>query len=150
MARFKFASLIALVAGPFLLVTNYQETSEKQRIEREGIETSAIPLTKTDSRGRKGSHTYKLEIQYPVQGSGAQRAQVSVSHELYDRIDSMPELKVKYLKEDATKVIIVGERLDKPEMYAAGGIATALGVFGTWWYFIRKKRDANAGAPVRA
>jgi hypothetical protein len=150
MARFKFISLIALVAGPFLLVTNYQETTEKQRIDREGVATWAIPLSKSDSRGRKGSHTYKVDMQVQIPGAKAQNVQVNVSRELYDRVDSVPELKVKFLKEDPTKVIVVGERLEKPEMYGAGAVVTAVGVFGTWWNFLRKKRDANVGAPVTA
>jgi hypothetical protein len=150
MARFKFISLIALVLGPYLLVTNYQETTEKKRIDREGIETGAIPMSKSESRGRKGSRTYKIEIQYPVQGAKVQKAQVSVSRELYDRIDNVPELKVKYLKEDTSKLIVVGERIEKPEMYGAGAVVTALGVFGVWWNFLRKKRDANIGAPAAA
>ena len=150
MARFKLLSLIGLIAGPFLLVTNYQETTEKKRIESEGVQTGAIPLSKMDSRGRRGSHTYKIEIQYVVQDSKALKAQVTVSHELYDRIDSVPELKVKYLKEDPSKVIIVGEPLERPEMYAVGGAFTAIGIFGTWWNFVRKKRDSNVGSPVTA
>ncbi len=150
MARFKLLSLIGLVAGPFLLVSNYQETTEKKRIESEGIQSWAIPLSKTDSRGRKGSHTYKIEMQVQVQGAKAQTVQQTVSHELYNRIDSMPELKVKYLKEDPSKVIIIGEPLERPEMYAVGGAFTAVGIFGTWWNFLRKKRDASAGAPVTA
>ena len=38
----------------------------------------------------------------------------------------------------AVRLVIVGEPMEKPEMYVIGGIIFALGAAGTWWYFLRK------------
>jgi len=147
MARLKLASLAALVIGPVLLVTNYKETTEKKQISQEGIATIAVPTAKSSSRGRRGGRRYKLEIQYPVQGE--QRTErVSVSKELYDRAESEPVINIKYLGTDPSKVIVVGEPIEKPEMYVIGSVLFALGAAGTWWNFLRKgKVQEVAAAP---
>lgn len=139
MSRFKLISIIALFAGPFILFMNHQETAEKKKIDQEGVETAAIPLTKIERKGRRGGKTYKLEVQYPVAKAGTQRATVEVSRELYERIDVEPLLTVKYLKESPEKVVVVGEPLDQPEMNVVGFGALALGMVGSWWNFVRRK-----------
>lgn len=138
MFRLKLAVIIALIAGPFVLFMNYMETTEKKKIDREGVETIAIPTTKMASRGRKGGRTYKLEIKYPVEGSGTQTAKVNVSHELYDNIESQPIIKIKYLKTDPKKLIIVGEPLESTLMMVVGIVVLLFGIGGTWMLFIKK------------
>jgi hypothetical protein len=139
MSRLKIGSVIALLVGPFILVMNYLETSKNQKIDREGIAVAAEPTQKIEKRGRRGRRSYKVEIEFPLQGGGKHTAQVDVSHQLYDRVDTIPALQIKYLKEDPSDLIIVGEPLSKPEMNYIGIGALALGAIGTWWYFIRKQ-----------
>ncbi len=150
MSRLKLGSIIALLAGPFILVMNYLETSEKKQIDREGIETVAIPTNKIERRGRKGGRTYKLEVQYPVLGAGTQTAKVEVSRELYEKVDSAPILKVKYLKGTPSKLIVVGESLDSPEMNYVGIGVLLLGIVGTWWFFVRKQPQTQPSEPASA
>jgi hypothetical protein len=140
MSRLKIGSVLALVIGPFILVMNYLETSKNQKIDREGIAVAAEPTAKIEKRGRKGRKSYKVEIEFPLQGGGGKyTTQVNVSHQLYDRIDTIPALQIKYLKEKPSELIVVGEPLTKPEMNYIGIGIFALGAIGTWWYFIRKQ-----------
>ena len=139
MSRFKLISIIALLAGPFILVMNHQETTEKKKIDQEGVETIAIPISKIERKGRRGGKTFKLEVEYPVAASGTQTAIVDVSRELYERIEAEPILRVKYLKESPEKLVVIGEPLEHPEMNIVGVGALALGVVGSWWNFGRRK-----------
>ena len=138
MAKLKLGSLAALLIGPVILFTNYKETTEKKQIAQEGISTIAVPTAKISRRGRRGGRSYKLEIQYAVQGGTRHTERVSVSKELYDKAETQPIINIKYLSKDPSKLIIIGEPLEKPEMYVIGGIIFALGAAGTWWYFLRK------------
>lgn len=149
MARLKLGSLAALVIGPFFLFMNYKETSEKRQIAQEGISTIAVPTAKISRRGRRGGRSYKLEIEYAVQGGGRRTERVSVSKEMYDKAETQPIINIKYLAKDPSKLIVVGESLEEPGMYVVGGIIFALGIAGTWWYFIRKRPvDQTAAPPV--
>lgn len=138
MNRLKIGSILALLIGPFIIVMNLLEINEKKVIDREGIEATAIPVSKLERRGRKGGRTYKLEVEFPTKNDGVQTAQVEVSKELYENIESRPVLKVKYLEKKPTQVIVLGEPLGKPELTYVGIGVLALGLFGTWWHFIRK------------
>ena len=138
MAKLKLGSLAALLIGPVLLFTNYKETTEKKQIMQEGISTIAVPTAKISRRGRRGGRSYKLDIEYAVQGGTRRTERVSVSKELYDKAETQPIVNIKYLSKDPSKLIIIGEPMERPEMYVIGGIIFALGAAGTWWYFLRK------------
>ena len=147
MAKLKLGSLAALLIGPVLLFTNYKETTEKKQIMQEGISTIAVPTAKISRRGRRGGRSYKLDIEYAVQGGTRRTERVSVSKELYDKAETQPVINIKYLPKDPSKLIIIGEPMEKPEMYVIGGIIFALGAAGTWWYFLRK-RPQQVAPPV--
>lgn len=138
MSRLKLASILALFIGPFILFMNYSETSKKQKTDREGIKAVAEPMAKIEKRRKRGK-TYKLEIEFPLENGTKQTTQVEVSRELYDRIETMPALEIKYLKDNPSEPIVTGEPLTKPEMNYVGIGALLFGGFGTWWYFIRKQ-----------
>jgi hypothetical protein len=146
MAKLKLGSLAALLIGPVILFTNYKETTEKKQIMQEGISTIAVPTAKISRRGRRGGRSYKLEIEYAVQGT-RHTEQVSVSKELYDKAELEPLINIKYLAKDPSKLVIIGEPMERPEMYVIGGIIFALGAAGTWWYFLRK-RPQQVAPPV--
>ena len=147
MAKLKLGSLAALLIGPVMLFMNYKETTEKKQIMQEGISTIAVPTAKISRRGRRGARSYKLEIEYAVQGGTRHTEQVSVSKELYDKAELEPIINIKYLAKDPSKLIIIGEPMERPEMYVIGGIIFALGAAGTWWYFLRK-RPQQVAPPV--
>ena len=139
MSRLSIAALVALVLGPALAFITIKDTNEKKKIESEGIETTAVPVSKSEKRGRKGGTTYKLKLHYAVQGGAAQTADVSVPEELYHRVDADPVVPIKYLKESPDKVIVVGQRIEQPENLYISGVLVLFGVIGTWWSFFRKK-----------
>src|SRR4051812_38469028 len=143
MSRLKLAAIVALIAGPGMIVINYLETTQKQKIAREGIETAAFPMSKSISRGRRSARTYKLTIRYLLEGGQTENATVRVSHELFDKAESEPIMVAKYLKEDPKRVIIVGEPLSYTELYYAGAAVFLFGLGGTWWCFIRKKPEVE-------
>lgn len=149
MSKIKLASILALLAGPFFIVMTYIETSQMQRIDREGVQTIAMPTAKIERKGRKGGRTYKIEVAYFVEGSGKRTEQVGVSHELYDRIESVPAITIKYLKADPSQIVVVGEPLGSPEMYWVGLGLFAFGALGGWWFFLRK-RPVSAPLPEHA
>src|SRR5688500_10061451 len=127
MPKLKLGSIIALLVGPFLIIMNYRETTEKQAIARDGISTVAIPTAKISRRGRRGGRTYKLEVQYPVQTGGTRTERVSVSRELYDKAESQPLLPIKYSASNPSKLIIVGQKIESPAMYVVGTVLLVLG-----------------------
>ena len=139
MAKLKLGSLAALLIGPFILFMNYKETTEKKQIIQDGISTIAVPTAKIARRGRRGGRSYKLEIEYAVPGGARRTERVNVSKDLYDRAETQPFLNIKYLANDPSRLVIIGEPTEKPEMYVIGGIIFALGAAGTWWYFLRKR-----------
>lgn len=139
MSRFKLGAIVALLVGPFILVMNFMETKEKKQIEKEGVETLALPTEKTEKRGRKGRRSYELGVEYPVVGGSTQTSKVEVSKELYDTVGEESFLKIKYLKEAPSKVIVVGEKIDRPEMNYIGAGVFVVGLVGCWWFFVRKK-----------
>lgn len=146
MSRLKLAAIGALLAGPFMLVMNFMETKEKEQIDKEGVETMAVVTEKTEERGRKGRRSYEFAVEY-LDGASTRTANVDVSKERYDSIDAVPLLKIKYLQAKPQKVLVVGEKIGRPEFNYIGGALFAAGLAGCWWVFLRKKPEVLA-APV--
>lgn len=138
MAKIKIAAVLAVLIGPVLIVMAYREKKEYDQIAKDGIETVGIPLVKTASAGRKSSRTYKVELEYKDETGGTKNANLKVSKELYDRVDTMPVLRLKYLKADPNKMIVVGFPRS-----SVGGMGMGMGVFGfgvigSCFFFIRR------------
>lgn len=134
----KLGAIGALLVGAVILVMGLMDTAEKKKIDREGIETTAIATAKSDHRGRKGSHTYKLDIVFPGKEGGKHTAKVEVPREIYDKIDdNHPLLKIKYLESLPGKAIVVGQPLEAAGMLLVGGVVLLVGAFGTWKNFFR-------------
>jgi hypothetical protein len=142
MSRFKLGAIASLLIGPFILVMNFMETKEKKQIDKDGVETLALPTEKTEKRGRKGRRSYELGVEYPVEGGSTQTAKVDVSKELYDTVGEDSFIKIKYLKEMPSKLIVVGEKIEHPELNYIGAGIFVLGLVGCWWVFLRKKPEA--------
>ncbi len=137
--RAKLGAILALLIGPFILFMNFKETSEKTKIDKEGVETTAMVLDHVEKRGRKGRVDRELTIGYIADdGKRPLQKNLDVSKELFEKAD--PTVKVKYLKDDPNQVIIVGEPLGEPMLYAIGGGLLLFGLGGTWYQFIRKPR----------
>lgn len=141
MFRLKLAAIICLLIGPFMIVMNFLETKEKKQIEKEGVETVAVVTEKTEKRGRKGRRSYEFDVQYKV-GTSTQSAKVDVSKERYESIDAAPILQIKYLKDNPSKLIVVGDQLEHPELTYIGAGLFLFGLVGCWWHFVRKKPEA--------
>jgi hypothetical protein len=137
MSKLKIAALLSIIIGPVLMVMAYLEKKEYDQILKNGIETVGIPMVKTASAGRKSSRTYKLELEYMGETGTTNTATLKVSKDLYDRVDVMPILRLKYLKADPSKMIVVGfPKSTSGGMY--GGLAVLLfGIGGTWFFFMR-------------
>ena len=147
MSRLKLAAIGALLAGPFMLVMNFMETKEKEQIDREGVETMAVVTEKTEKRGRKGRRSYEFAVEY-LDGASTRTANVDVSKERYDSIDAVPLLKIKYLQANPQNVLVVGEKIGRPEFNYIGGALFAAGWAGCWWVFLRKKPEVLAAPAV--
>ena len=147
MSKLRFGSVIALLAGLYIIVTNFLETTERKQIDREGIHTVGISTLKIEHRGRRGARYYELEVLYPVEAAVIHSTRVVVSRELYVKTRPRSALIIKYLEDDPSKLIIVGESLASPEKYAVGVAVLVLGAAGTWWFFIRNRAVAPPRRP---
>lgn len=139
--RFKLALVILMILGPVMIVGNYRETAQRKQIAKEGLEAVATPTAKIESRRKRGGTTYKLDIQFQAGGVITQQ-RVKVSRETYDNAESSPGLKIKYLKEDPSKIILVGEPLENPSMYTIGGGMFLVGALGTGYMLLRRSSNA--------
>lgn len=141
--RFKIGAIIALLVGPFILFMNHKETSEKTKIDKEGTETTALVVDKIETRGRKGRRNLDLKITFVAgEAKTPVTKTLDASKELWEKTSEASPLKVKYLKEDPNQVIIVGEPMGEPFLYAVGGAVLLYGLGGSWYNFIRKPKAA--------
>jgi hypothetical protein len=150
MTRLKIFSLIALLAGPVIFGFAHNKETEKKLIDREGVAVEAIPLAKIEKRGRRGSKSYKLEVEYPVEALGKFKAEIGVSKALYERAETEPVIKIKYLASAPEKVIVVGEPTDETEGKLVAAAVFLFGIGGTWWNFFRKKPAGPPEMPAAA
>ena len=68
------------VVGAFLVVTGWFEFRNSKKLAAEGKAVTAEVVSKDIERGRRGSKTYYLEVQFPTEsGAAAQRVKVSSS-----------------------------------------------------------------------
>lgn len=150
MTRLKIFSLIALVLGPLIFADAHAKEKEKKLIDREGVATEAIPLAKMENRGRRGSRSYKLEIEYSVEALGKLTSKVDVSKALYERAETVPVIKIKYLASAPEKLIVVGEPIEETSGKLAAAAVFLFGIGGTWWSFFRKKPAGPPEMPAEA
>ena len=138
MSKIKIAAVLAIVIGPVLMVMAYLEKKQYDQIVKDGIETVGVPTMKTASAGRKSSRTYKLELEYKDEAGATKNTTLKISKELYDRVDAMPLLRLKYLKADPSKMVVVGfPKSSAGGMWAGGGVFL-FGIGGTWFFFMRR------------
>jgi len=137
MSKIKIAAVLAIIVGPVLMIMAYLEKKEYDHIAKDGIATVGVPLVKTASAGRRSSRTYKVELEYRDEAGATNTAKVTVSKELYDRVDAMPILPIKYLKADPSKMIIVGFPKSSAGGIVGGLVVFLLGIGGTWFFFLR-------------
>ena len=147
MSRLKLAAIACLLIGPFMIVMNFLETKEKKQIEKDGVETVAAVMGGTEKRGRKGRRSYEFDVQYQV-GTSTQSAQVPVSKERFEAMNATPVLQIKYLKDNPSKLIVVGDQIEHPELTYIGAGLFVFGLVGCWWLFLRKKPEEALPAPA--
>lgn len=140
MWKLKIGAILALLIGPFIIVMNFLEISEKTKIDKEGVATEAFVEQATEKKGRKGRVNREVELAYIVEGAKEPvHKKMDVSKEIFDRLtEENRTLPVKYLKADPTKLIIVGEPKGQPALYAVGAAIFLFGIGGIWWFFIRR------------
>lgn len=137
MSKIKIAAVLSIIIGPVLMVMAYLEKKEYDNIAKNGIETVGIPMVKTASAGRRSSRTYKVDLEYKDEAGATKSTTIKVSKELYDRVDAMPILRLKYLKADPSQMIVVGfPKSSAGGMWAGVGVLV-FGLGGTWFFFLR-------------
>ncbi len=139
---FKLLSILALLVGPVLLAVDFISFRKNQEVDRVGVETTAVATSKTQF-GKKDGYAHTLEITYSLKNGKMVSKEVMISKALHQKIDAQPTIKVKYHPEFPGRVIIVGEPLVEAGDVAKGIVVTLGGLFGVWWFFIRKKPAAE-------
>lgn len=135
MWRAKLIAIILTIAGPGLLIGGLKEASKQKQIQKEGVETVAMITGGEDRRGRKGGHTYSLELDVP---NATKPHKVNVSKDLYDNSAIGMPLPIRQIPSSPDTFAIVGESDDSLFMEIGGVAMFLIGVGMIWFTMIRK------------
>jgi hypothetical protein len=133
--RFKIVSIALVIIGPMLVITGIIEGMKVSKIEKEGVETTAIILSGQEKRGRKGGKTYKLELSVP---KATKDHTVSIPKEIYEKSAVGAPIAIKQLPNEPDKFIVVGDDDESLMMELAGSAMLLIGGIMVWWNFFRK------------
>lgn len=144
MSRLKLAAIIGLLGGPAFAFIGFNEKQKIENIEKNGVEVSGFPASGELKKGRRGSKTYTLTVEYPDSKGVARSGDFKVTREFFESIstgevitaDSVP---MKVLADHPEQAIIVGGSSDDRFMFPFGIGAFVLGGVGSFFAF-RKPR----------
>jgi hypothetical protein len=143
--RIKLLAIAALIAGPVLAYMGYQEKQRIAQIEKDGVEVQGVPMSGEMKKGRKGSRSYKLTVDYPDKDGKVVEHEFKVTRSFFESISSGDQITVetvpvKMLPGDPHQALIVGGSDDDRAMFPVGIGAFVLGGAGTAFLFGRKQR----------
>ena len=145
MSRLKLAAIIGLLGGPAFAFIGFKEKQKIENIEKNGVEVSGFPASGELKKGRRGSKTYTLTVEYPDSKGVARTGDFKVTREFFESIstgeaitaDSVP---MKVLADHPEQAIIVGGSTDDRFMFPFGIGAFVLGGIGTFFSFRKSRR----------
>lgn len=129
----------AAIIGFWALGSYFVETRHLDHLQATGVETTGVVWSLWKNRGRYGDGSCLVEVRFRLDGH-TQEAQTHVSEEVFVRLTRGDKIKVKYLREDASKIWIVGEgNIWTPRLWLGGG---GLGV-AALLIFLAKRQQAG-------
>lgn len=134
--RIKIFAIALTVIGPMLIVMGFIEGAKVAKIEKEGVEATAMITGGQEKRGRKGGKTYSLDLSVP---NATKDHTVNVPKEIYEESAIGAPIKIKQLPNEPDKFIVVGDDDESLVMELVGAAMLIIGGIMVWWMFIRKK-----------
>jgi hypothetical protein len=145
--KVKIAAAIAVIAGPFLTYNGHAEKNRLAELERDGITVDG-EITGGESRKRRRSRSYELEVEYKLANGGTLKKEFPVTSDFFkehttEDFISDPAVKVRYLEKDPqNSAILVGGSTDDTAMFPVGIGAFVLGL-GTLGFMTLRKRETS-------
>jgi hypothetical protein len=136
MWRAKLIAIVLTIVGPCMLVSGFSSAKKHKQIEKDGVDTVAIITGGEDRRGRKGGHTYKLELNVP---QASKSHSVSVSKSLYEKAAIGTPLPIRQIPSAPDTFAIIGESDGSFGMEIGGFLIFLVGGGMIWFTMIRKK-----------
>ena len=159
----KWALVLAIFAGPAIAYFSYQDQQRIQRVMASGAEITAFVAGGTESRGRRGSRSYSLDLIWTDASGAEQSRTVDVSDAYAESIIvgdaiTIETTQIKYLaSETDDPVVVVADAAEQAEtaqfgiwLGIGGGIAGL--ILAPLWFWIagrnKKRQDEDIDAEL--
>lgn len=135
MWRAKLIAIVLTLVGPGLLIAGFMEAKKHKLIQKEGVDTVAMITGGEDRRGRKGGHTYTLELDVP---NATKPHKVNVSKSIYDNSAIGMPIPIRQIASSPDTFDIIGNRDESLFMEIGGVVMFLIGIGMIWFTMIRK------------
>jgi hypothetical protein len=95
--RLLIFTVVAFVAGPWMIWSGFRDYQNKNRLGSEGLTTSAQVLDKSTKRRSRGADRYFLSVHYRTEAGQELRQSVQVFRSEYERTSPASTVTVRYL-----------------------------------------------------
>jgi hypothetical protein len=143
-----FATIVLLVLGTVFLVKGIEYWRDSRRLAAEGKTAQGKVVDEETRRGRRGSRTYYLTVQFLTADNRSVTSKISVDSDIHQAGVSSGAVKVHYLP-TAPEICQAGEQVQTKWGMAAGGAAfLAFGVFLLRSFKQKETRDETTFGTV--
>ncbi len=141
--------VLAIIGGVVVTFLSGKDYLQQQRLEKEGLVSEGI-ITSGESRKRRRSRSYDLQVTYFPEGKSAHSKKFSVQSEYFKaHTDSHsitdPRCEVKYLPADPDVAMIIGGTSDASQLLLVGIASLVIGIGGVG--FNLRKTSADQADP---
>ncbi|MBL8735200.1 MAG: DUF3592 domain-containing protein [Planctomycetes bacterium] len=148
----KWLAVGAVIGGAFLTVQGWNAKALWERLDAAGQTTEGILESGEVSRGRRGSKTYRFEVDYTPAGGTAIRKTFVVTKEYAQSVTKDDQIVsdrcvVRYDPSDPTVAILVGGSSDQRGMFPVGIALLSAGLLSGLVMLLRR---AWAEPPIDA
>lgn len=139
----KWLAVGAVIGGAFLTVQGWNAKALWDRLDAAGQTTEGILESGEVSRGRRGSKTYKFEVDYTPAGGTAIRKTFTVTKEFAQRVTRDDQIVsdrcvVRYDPSEPTVAILVDGSTDQRDMFPFGIALLSAGLVGGLVMLLRR------------
>jgi hypothetical protein len=141
--RLKFLAVVALVGGPILCYTGYDQKQTHEKIVAEGVKVDGVITGGESSKRRRSGTTYKFDISFNTKEGRSMNKTLVVPKSFVDahvtgETITSDKVEVLYLPSDPSKCEVVGVSSDHEAMLYGGAVVGVVGMVGTG-LMLRKK-----------
>ena len=127
----KLIGAVLILGGVIALGFGFKHRATAQRLEAEGVEAPGQVVEHTEHRGRRGSRTYSIKVEYMPKGATLGNyltSTFSVPLGVYEETQVQPNVIVRHLPSDPSVVELRGSPDDGFALLICGPIASVIGV----------------------